>query len=140
MVALRALFRAAPASFEGRFTTFEGVSIEPLPAQPGGPPLWVGGRSAAALRTAGRLGDGWLPIWISTEQYVAGWSEIRTHAEAAGRDPQALVPAAVAPARVDGGGGRGRRQTPAPLPQRPAAPVSEPPGQRDTVAGARAGG
>ena len=26
-------------------TRFEGISIEPLPAQPGGPPLWVGGRS-----------------------------------------------------------------------------------------------
>ncbi len=135
MAALRALFRAAPASFEGRFTTFEDVSIEPLPAQPGGPPLWVGGRSPAALRTAGRLGDGWLPIWISTELYVAGWSEIRTHAEAAGRDPDALVAAAVAPALVDDDGGRARRQARDHLQQRYATTFSEHAVERYCVAG-----
>ena len=100
MLVLRELFAHSPASFEGRFTRFAGVSIEPRPAQPGGPPLWVGGRSPAALRRAGRLGDGWLPIWISPERYAAGWSEIRRHAESAGRDPDALVPAAVVPALV----------------------------------------
>lgn len=109
MRALRELFKGSPASFEGRFTRFEGVSIEPLPAQPGGPPLWVGGRSTAALRTAGQLGDGWFPIWVSTEQYVAGWTRIRRHAEEAGRDPDAVVPAAVVPALVDDDGERARK-------------------------------
>ena len=100
MLALRELFAHSPASFEGRFTRFAGVSIEPRPARPGGPPLWVGGRSPAALRRAGRLGDGWLPVWISPERYAAGWSEIRRHAESAGRNPDALVRAAVVPAFV----------------------------------------
>ncbi len=100
MLALRELFAHSPASFEGRFTRFAGVSIEPRPVRSGGPPLWVGGRSPAALRRAGRLGDGWLPIWISPERYAAGWSEIRRHAESAGRDPDALVRAAVFPALV----------------------------------------
>jgi alkanesulfonate monooxygenase SsuD/methylene tetrahydromethanopterin reductase-like flavin-dependent oxidoreductase (luciferase family) len=109
MQTLRALFAGSPASFEGRFTHFENVSIEPLPAQPGGPPLWVGGRSAPALRTAGRLGDGWLPIWVSAEQYGAGWSEIRRHAEEAGRDAEGLVPAAVVPALVDDDGELARK-------------------------------
>jgi len=108
MLALRALFARSPASFEGRFTRFDGVSIEPLPAQPGGPPLWVGGQAPAALRTAGRLGDGWLPIWISAERYAAGWSEVQRHAEAAGRDPGALAAAAVVPALVDDDGERAR--------------------------------
>lgn len=107
--ALRELFAGSPASFEGRFTRFEGVSIEPLPVQPGGPPLWVGGRSAAALRTTGQLGDGWLPIWISTEQYGPSWSEIRRHAEDAGRDPDAIIPAAVVPALVDDDGELARK-------------------------------
>jgi probable F420-dependent oxidoreductase len=108
MAALRVLFRDAPASFQGRFTSFEDVSVEPRPAQAGGPPLWVGGRSPAALRTAARLGDGWLPIWISAEQYAAGWQEIREQAAAAGRDPDSLTAAAVAPAIVDGDGDRAR--------------------------------
>jgi probable F420-dependent oxidoreductase len=109
MLALRELFAHSPASFEGRFTRFEGVSIEPLSTQLGGPPLWVGGRSGAALRTTGRLGDGWLPIWVSAEQYPAGWAEIRRHAEDAGRDADAIVPAAVVPALVDDDGDQARK-------------------------------
>jgi alkanesulfonate monooxygenase SsuD/methylene tetrahydromethanopterin reductase-like flavin-dependent oxidoreductase (luciferase family) len=44
----------------------------PPPAQPNGPPLWVGGRSEAALRRSRRLGDGWMPIWVSPERYAEG--------------------------------------------------------------------
>jgi len=35
--------------------------VEPRPARRGGPPIWVGGSSSAALRRAARRGDGWLP-------------------------------------------------------------------------------
>ena len=109
MLALRELLKGSPASFDGRFTRFDGVSIEPLPVQSGGPPMWVGGRSPAALRTTGRLGDGWLPIWVSPEQYPAGWAEIGHHAEDAGRNADAIVPAAVVPALVDEDGELARR-------------------------------
>src|SRR5438309_10800278 len=49
---LRALWRDTPATFKGRFTSFDAVSIDPKPVQPGGPPIWVGGRSDAALARA----------------------------------------------------------------------------------------
>jgi probable F420-dependent oxidoreductase len=101
MVALRELFRGPRARFAGEFFQFEDVSIEPEPTQPGGPPLWVGGRSRAALRRAGRLGDGWMPIWVSPERFEQGWEEVRRHAREAGRDPDQLVPAVVLPARVE---------------------------------------
>ena len=55
---VRALWRDTPASFKGRFTQFEGVSIDPKPVQRPGPPIWIGGRSDAALARAGRQGDG----------------------------------------------------------------------------------
>lgn len=67
MRALRALFGDRPAAYEGRFFSFKGISIEPPPAQAGGPPLWVGGRSQAAIDRAGSLGDGWIPIWVTAE-------------------------------------------------------------------------
>jgi probable F420-dependent oxidoreductase len=33
----------------------------PVPIQPGGPPIWIGGSSKPARRRAVQLGDGWLP-------------------------------------------------------------------------------
>ncbi|HZT53953.1 MAG TPA: LLM class flavin-dependent oxidoreductase [Gaiellaceae bacterium] len=100
MLALRELFRGPGASFSGRFFSFAGVTIEPAPAQPGGPPLWVGGRSPGALRRAGRLGDGWMPLWVSPERFADGLAEVRRHAQEAGRDPSSVAAVAVCPALV----------------------------------------
>jgi probable F420-dependent oxidoreductase len=90
MQALRALFGELPASFAGRFYSFEGITIAPKPAQPGGPPLWVGGRSQAAIRRAATLGDGWIPIWISPEKLARGLEQLPAH----------VTPAVTVPAHV----------------------------------------
>lgn len=101
--ALRALFAGPGASFGGRFFSFEDVTIEPHPVQAGGPPLWVGGGSEAARRRAGRLGDGWMPIWVSPERFAEGFADVRRHAEEAGRDPAAIAAAVMCPALVGDG-------------------------------------
>ncbi len=108
IVALRRLLTERPASFAGRFYRFDGVSIEPAPASPAGPPLLVGGRSDAALRRAGALGDGWLPYMVSARRYAAGVTAVREHAAAAGRDPDALRHVLVAFAHVDEDGEQAR--------------------------------
>jgi alkanesulfonate monooxygenase SsuD/methylene tetrahydromethanopterin reductase-like flavin-dependent oxidoreductase (luciferase family) len=56
--ALRALW-AGEAAFEGQHVRFEGA-IGPRPIQPGGPPIWVGGKIARSARRAAELGDGYL--------------------------------------------------------------------------------
>ena len=84
---LRALWTGTPASFSGRFVKFEGVSIDPKPVQPGGPQIWIGGRSDAALARAGRLGDGWVSYVVTADRYQKSLEKIRQAAVAAGRDP-----------------------------------------------------
>lgn len=120
IAALRALWgaRGGPASHSGRFFAFEGVSIDPPPAQPAGPPLLVGGRTPAALRRAGRLGDGWLAYMVSADRFARDFAEVRRHAEEAGRDPGALLPAIVLPAHVAADGDAAREQTRAHLSER----------------------
>jgi probable F420-dependent oxidoreductase len=95
MRALRALFAGAPASFHGRFSAFEEISIAPAPRQAGGPPLWVGGRSDAAIRRAGTLGDGWIPLWVSPERFADGLDALREYG-------RAVVAAVALPALVGG--------------------------------------
>ncbi len=90
MRALRALFGPPPASFSGRFFSFDRIDIAPGPAQQGGPPLWVGGGSEAAIRRAATLGDGWMPIWVSSQRFR----------EDAAKLPDRVVPAVTLPAHV----------------------------------------
>lgn len=45
---------------QGARTTVS-VGVGPRPVQVGGPPIWIGGSSKAAIRRAALLGDGWLP-------------------------------------------------------------------------------
>jgi probable F420-dependent oxidoreductase len=82
---VRALWRDGAASFRGTFTQFEGVSIDPKPVQRPGPPIWLGGRSDAALARAGRKGDGWMSYVVTPERYRASLAKIRAAAAAAGR-------------------------------------------------------
>lgn len=93
---LRALWTERPASHRGRHFHFEDVTIDPPPRQPGGPPLWIGGRSPAALRRAAQLGDGWLAYFASPERFARDWTQVGQLAEAAGRDPRGLTPALTA--------------------------------------------
>jgi alkanesulfonate monooxygenase SsuD/methylene tetrahydromethanopterin reductase-like flavin-dependent oxidoreductase (luciferase family) len=49
-------------------------------------PLWVGGNSEAAMRRAGRMGDGWIPSFITPEQFRVGVDRTAGFAAEAGRE------------------------------------------------------
>jgi probable F420-dependent oxidoreductase len=61
------------------------VGQAPRPVQPGGPPIWVGGSTAAALRRAAELGDGWLPQGPPEQGMPAAIKEIDRLRDAVGR-------------------------------------------------------
>src|ERR687892_1482695 len=93
---VRALWRDTPASFDGRFTKFSGVSIDPKPVQQPGPPIWIGGRSDAALARAGRQGDGWVSYVVQPERFQQSLGKIRAAAAAAGRTLEGFAAAHLA--------------------------------------------
>jgi probable F420-dependent oxidoreductase len=93
---VRTLWRDTPASFQGLFSRFEGVSIDPKPVQQPGPPIWIGGRSEAALARAARQGDGWISYVVHAERYRQGVARIREAAATAGRTLDGFVNAHLA--------------------------------------------
>jgi alkanesulfonate monooxygenase SsuD/methylene tetrahydromethanopterin reductase-like flavin-dependent oxidoreductase (luciferase family) len=60
-----------------------GALIRPVPDPP--VPLMIGGRSDAALRRAGRTGDGWLGLWQSAERVAASIGTVEASAAEFGR-------------------------------------------------------
>jgi probable F420-dependent oxidoreductase len=68
-------------------TRYPGVSVTPKPFRAGGPPIWIGAFSEAAIRRAGRIADGFMATEVTPESLArqAGW--VREELERAGRDP-----------------------------------------------------
>jgi probable F420-dependent oxidoreductase len=88
---LRTLWREDPASFNGRFTRFEGIVLATTPRTEGGPPVWVGGNTDVALRRALRLGDGWHGFEVYPGDMPGIREGLERAAEEVGRDPAALA-------------------------------------------------
>jgi alkanesulfonate monooxygenase SsuD/methylene tetrahydromethanopterin reductase-like flavin-dependent oxidoreductase (luciferase family) len=79
---LHGLRAGRPFSFSGQIHTLDEVAIEPPITDL---PILIGGRSDAALRRAGRFGDGWAGIWISPERFGGAVQRVATEARAVGR-------------------------------------------------------
>jgi alkanesulfonate monooxygenase SsuD/methylene tetrahydromethanopterin reductase-like flavin-dependent oxidoreductase (luciferase family) len=69
------LWSGQPVSHDGRFRTVRDVVGSPRPARPGGPEVWVGGRSDAALRRASRH-DGWVAYAASIRRIRASLEQL----------------------------------------------------------------
>ncbi|GIW13584.1 MAG: hypothetical protein KatS3mg062_1023 [Tepidiforma sp.] len=90
IVILKRLWTEDGVTFQGRHFTLEDVTVYPKPFRP--VPIFVGGRSEAALRRAGRLGDGYTGIWLSPERFARAVEQIGAFAAEAGRAPGEVEP------------------------------------------------
>ena len=58
---VRAAFENEYPEYAGERWSVKDAGLQPRPDPAGGPPIWVGGSSKAAMRRAAEKGDGWLP-------------------------------------------------------------------------------
>ncbi len=88
---MRRLWREDDVTYEGNFTRFDHVTIEPKPVQASGVPIWLAANDVEpGLKRVGRLGDAWINNIKSPDVFAECWEKIRTYAAAAGRNPDAL--------------------------------------------------
>jgi alkanesulfonate monooxygenase SsuD/methylene tetrahydromethanopterin reductase-like flavin-dependent oxidoreductase (luciferase family) len=83
---MRQLWAGGCVSFDGEEYSCAGVQLSP----PTRIPVWIGGQTPASFRRAGRLGDGWMPAFITPSQYGDAWTQVCESALAAGRDPTGM--------------------------------------------------
>lgn len=81
----RHLWGGGQGPFQGRFHSFEEVRFGPLPVQGAQLEVWVGGRDDAALRRAGRLGNGYHSSATGPDHYAPRVPIIKAAAAEAGR-------------------------------------------------------
>jgi alkanesulfonate monooxygenase SsuD/methylene tetrahydromethanopterin reductase-like flavin-dependent oxidoreductase (luciferase family) len=65
----------------------DGAGFLPKPVQRPHPPLWIGGRSDAAVRRAARAGDAWHPSHLTVDELRRRIPELHAECERAGRSP-----------------------------------------------------
>lgn len=81
---IRMLWTQDEVTFQGEFYKLDRISVFPKPWQTP-PPIWIGGKSDAAIRRTARLGDGWIPSFITPEEMRTGIGKVQDLAAAEGR-------------------------------------------------------
>src|SRR5438094_4531191 len=72
-------------TFAGEFWKLDRITVLPKPLQRPFP-LWIGGKSEAAMRRAGRMGDGWIPSFITPSRFAEGVKKTQAFAAEAKRE------------------------------------------------------
>ncbi|MDA1188326.1 MAG: LLM class flavin-dependent oxidoreductase [Chloroflexi bacterium] len=85
MEVMRRLWLEDEVTHHGKHYTLNRVSVQPKPVQKP-VPLWIGGRSEAALRRTGRIGDGWLVSQATPEEVRSGIERIKAIADEHGNN------------------------------------------------------
>ncbi len=83
LLVLTRLLAGETVDHEGEFFSLEQAVMVPTPAEP--IPIYVGGRSDAAIERAGRFGRGWLGAWCSPDRFARATETFDEAATAHGR-------------------------------------------------------
>lgn len=90
IAALRKVWRGETVEHHSDFLDWHNFKSLPPPVQQPHPPIVIGGATRAALRRAGRLGDGWFAPTAGPEQLGELLPTLHEAAREAGRDPQSV--------------------------------------------------
>ena len=85
----------------GRVWELRSYTMQPMPAQMGGPPFWLGGATLRTFETVGASYDGWMPTSPSAQAFADGWAIVEQSARKAGRDPKRIARASVLTLVID---------------------------------------
>jgi len=80
------LWTEKKVTFEGRYTKFSGVALDPHPTQKPHPPIWVAGRKEPAMKRAALYADGWIPYMYTPEMLHESLEKINQFGKEANRD------------------------------------------------------
>jgi len=85
--AMKAIWTADEASYDGRYVDFERIWSWPKPAQDPHPPVIVGGNAEKVLDRVIAYGDEWMPNTIEVDELRGRMDRLGEMAEEAGRQP-----------------------------------------------------
>jgi probable F420-dependent oxidoreductase len=86
LAVMKRLWTEEHVTHHGDFFDLEDVTLLPQPVQRPHPPIWVAGRSDAAMKRAALVGDGWYPYLFSVGRLRSSNEAVRRYAAEAGRD------------------------------------------------------
>ena len=83
---MRLLWSQDEVTFHGKYFTLNQVTVQPKPVQKHLPPIWIGGRSDAALRRTARIGDGWMVSQATPDEVGVGIARIKAMTRETGNE------------------------------------------------------
>lgn len=92
---MRQLWSGKPVTFHGDFFDVDEVIMMPPPKKP--VPIWIGGRSPAAIRRAALLGDGWIATGEPVDETLRIVAELKRLRREAGLEGQPFEIMAIQP-------------------------------------------
>jgi alkanesulfonate monooxygenase SsuD/methylene tetrahydromethanopterin reductase-like flavin-dependent oxidoreductase (luciferase family) len=80
-------------SFHGKRFDLDDVRCTPIPLQPDGPPLWMGGESEQMITRAATMGDAWATgqAPLELESWLGRVESYRSQAAAAGKPSKVII-------------------------------------------------